>query len=49
MSLFMAVPGGLYTIGILDCVGPEKYSFGASIVETSYGAVTAISGYLAGE
>lgn len=47
-ALWMGCPAGLYAIGIMELVGPEKHSSGQSIVETSYGLTTALFGFLAG-
>ncbi|CAE1171518.1 unnamed protein product [Acanthosepion pharaonis] len=49
LSLCMGGPSGLYSIGTLEIVGIEKYSFATSVIETSYGVGTAVFGYLAGE
>lgn len=47
LSLSMGGPSGLYNLGVLECLGPKKYSIGASINETSYGLSAGIFGYLA--
>ena len=48
-ALWMGCPAGLYSIGIMELVGPEKHSSGQSIVESSYGLTTAFFGFLAGK
>lgn len=48
LSLCLGGPSGLYSIGTLEIVGLEKYSFATSVIETSYGVATAALGYLAG-